>query len=38
MDVNQALKIDKYLKVHNKDFQYLYSPTTKVGCSYSVMK
>ena len=38
MDVTQALKIEKYLKIYDKNYEFLYSPTTKVGDSYALMK
>ncbi|CAK61005.1 unnamed protein product (macronuclear) [Paramecium tetraurelia] len=38
MEVDRALKIEKYLKVNDKNFQFLYSPTTSVADNKGLMK
>jgi len=38
LNSEQARKIEPHLQVKNKNFQYLWSPTTKVGDNMEVMK
>lgn len=38
MNAEKALKIEKYLRVHDPNFNFLYSPTTRVADNKGIMK